>query len=48
MANEAKKAAAGWLNLVIDYGPLAVFFAVYWAFAPADKADSLGMPLDVE
>jgi intracellular septation protein len=43
MANEAKKAAAGWLNLLIDYGPLAVFFAVYWVFAPADKTDGLGV-----
>jgi intracellular septation protein len=43
MANEAKKAAAGWLNLLIDYGPLAVFFAVYWLFAPADKNDGIGV-----
>lgn len=41
--SEAKKAAASWLNLVIDYGPLAIFFAVYWAFAPADKNDSVGV-----
>src|SRR6185312_16857663 len=43
MANEGRKAAAGWLNLVIDYGPLAVFFVVYWLQAPADKSDSLGV-----
>lgn len=43
MANEAKKAAAGWLNLVIDYGPLAVFFIVYWLYAPADKNNGLGV-----
>lgn len=47
MANEARKAAAGWLNLLIDYGPLAVFFTVYWLFAPADKNDSLGVILAV-
>lgn len=47
MANEAKKAAAGWLNLLIDYGPLGIFFAVYWLYAPADKADSLGVVLAV-
>ena len=41
--SEARKAATGWLNLVIDYGPLAIFFAVYWFFAPADKTDSLGV-----
>ena len=47
MANEGKKAAAGWLNLLIDYGPLAVFFVVYWIFAPADKNDSIGVILAV-
>lgn len=47
MANEAKKAAAGWLNLLIDYGPLGIFFAVYWLYAPADKADSLRVVLAV-
>jgi intracellular septation protein len=47
MANEAKKAVAGWLNLLIDYGPLAVFFAVYWLFAPADKSDGVGVILAV-
>jgi len=41
MADETKKPAAGWLNLVVDYGPLAVFFAVYWLYAPADKQDGL-------
>lgn len=47
MANEGRKAAAGWLNLLIDYGPLAVFFVVYWIFAPADKNDSIGVILAV-
>ena len=47
MANEGKKAAAGWLNLFIDYGPLAVFFATYWLKAPADKNDSLGVILAI-
>ena len=43
MASEGKKAAAGWLNLFIDYGPLAVFFVVYWLYAPADRNDGLGV-----
>ena len=47
MANEtappaAKKHGSGWLNLVVDYGPLLVFFAVYWYNAPEDKEDSVG------
>ena len=37
-----KKPASGWLNLLVDYGPLLVFFAVYWFYAPEDKEDGLG------
>lgn len=37
----APKPKSGVLNLLVDYGPIAVFFAVYRAFAPADHA-SLG------
>jgi len=33
-ATDAKKAAPGWLSLVIDYGPLAVFLIVYRSMAP--------------
>jgi intracellular septation protein len=44
---EAKQAASGWLNLLVDYGPLAVFFLVYCLFAPADKNDGLGVVHDV-
>lgn len=47
MAGEGKKAATGWLNVVVDYGPLAVFFIVYWFYAPADKNDSIGVILAV-
>lgn len=39
---ERKKQRSGWLNLLVDYGPLLVFFAVYWIYAPADKEDGLG------
>ena len=38
----AKKHGSGWLNLVVDYGPLLVFFAVYWYNAPESKEDSVG------
>jgi intracellular septation protein len=47
MTKEGKKAAAGWLNLFIDYGPIAVFFITYWLKAPADKTDSLGVILAI-
>lgn len=32
--SEAKKAGAGWLSVVIDYGPLVVFLIVYRSMAP--------------
>lgn len=34
--NEAKKAGAGWLSVIIDYGPLAVFLIVYRSVAPEE------------
>jgi len=37
-----KKKGAGWINILVDYGPLLVFFAVYWFYAPEDKTDGLG------
>lgn len=40
MATEKKK--SGWLNLVVDYGPLLIFFLVYRHYSPADKEDSVG------
>ena len=48
MADEAKpigkgtKKPSGWLNLLVDYGPLLIFFAVYKVYAPADKSDAIG------
>lgn len=33
---EAKKSSSGWLNIVIDYGPLAVFLIVYRSMAPGE------------
>ena len=34
---QAKKPRSGWLNILVDYGPMLVFFAVYWLYAPADR-----------
>lgn len=41
MMAEAGKNKSGWLNLVVDYGPVIVFFAVYKYFSPADRANSV-------
>lgn len=40
---EAKPAAkkSGWINLVLDYGPVLLFFIIYRRFAPAGHTDSL-------
>jgi len=45
---EAKKknAAAGWINLLVDYGPLIVFFLAYRHYAP-DGEDMAGELLAV-
>jgi len=40
MAEQKKK--SGLINLLVDYGPLIVFFAVYRHYAPASKEDALG------
>jgi intracellular septation protein len=42
-----KKPKAGWLNLVVDYGPVLLFFMVYKHFSPSDKEDSVGEVLAV-
>ena len=31
-----KKPGSGWLNIVIDYGPLLLFFLTYRYFAPEE------------
>jgi len=35
---EAKRKPSGWLNLLVDYGPILVFFVVYKWFAPAGES----------
>ena len=42
MDQAAKKPKSGWLNLLVDYGPVLVFFLVYKYFSPADKEDAIG------
>lgn len=44
---EANKQKSGWLNLVVDYGPVIVFFAVYKYFSPADRGNSVAEVLAV-
>jgi intracellular septation protein len=40
-------AKSGWLNLLVDYGPVLIFFLVYKHFSPADKEDAIGEVLAV-
>jgi intracellular septation protein len=44
---DAAKPKAGWLNLVVDYGPVIVFFAVYKYFSPEDRENSVAEVLAV-
>lgn len=39
--SEAKRKSS-WLNVVVDYGPLLVFFLVYRHYSPADQNDAVG------
>jgi intracellular septation protein len=47
MTDEAKKPKSGWLNLLVDYGPVVIFFLVYRYFSPSDKEDMVGEVLAV-
>ena len=44
MTNETdtKKAKSGWLNLLVDYGPLLVFFLAYRHYSPEGTSDAVG------
>ena len=45
---EAKpKKASGWLNLLVDYGPVLVFFIAYRLLRPEDKDNAVGEVLAV-
>jgi len=41
------KKKSTWLNLLIDYGPVLVFFIAYRLFRPADSQDAVGEILAV-
>jgi intracellular septation protein len=41
------KPKSGALNLLVDYGPILVFFAVYRYFTPADRENAVGEVLAV-
>ena len=47
MASAPEKPKSGWLNLVVDYGPVLVFFLVYRHFSPSDKDNAVGEVLAV-
>ena len=36
-----KKAKTGWLNILVDYGPVVVFFLVYRHYSPSDHNDAI-------
>lgn len=44
MTTEAgkQKAKSGWLNLLVDYGPLLVFFLAYRYYSPESREDAVG------
>jgi len=41
------KPKSSWINLLVDFGPLLVFFLVYRHFSPADAENSVGVVLAV-
>jgi intracellular septation protein len=41
------KPKSGWLNLVVDYAPIIVFFAVYKYYSPADRENAIAEVLAV-
>lgn len=45
-ANPPKK-KSGWLNLVVDFGPVLVFFLLYRQFSPADHENAIAEVLAV-
>jgi intracellular septation protein len=47
MSEETAPKKSGWLNLVVDYGPILLFFLVYRHYSPSDKEDSISEVLAV-
>jgi len=46
-ASEQNAPKSGWLNLVVDYGPIIVFFAAYRYYSPDDANEAIGEVLAV-
>ena len=44
MAEEEKKKGSGWINLLVDYGPLLGYFAVYCLYAPVLRTTAKIVP----
>lgn len=44
---QTEKPKSSWVNLVVDFGPLLVFFVAYRHFSPADDKDGIGIVLAV-
>ncbi|MBB4858564.1 intracellular septation protein [Novosphingobium chloroacetimidivorans] len=44
---QVEKPRSSWINLVVDFGPLLVFFLTYRYFSPADDENSVGIVLAV-
>lgn len=42
MSTESKKPKSSWVNLLVDYGPLLVFFVAYRAFKPEGASNGVG------
>ena len=47
MNQPGKKPKSGWLSLLLDYGPVLIFFMIYKYFSPSDKEDAVGEVLAV-
>jgi intracellular septation protein len=47
MNDAAVRKPSGWLNLLVDYGPILIFFVVYKYYSPADREDAISEVLAV-
>lgn len=47
MSESASQKKSGWLNLIVDYGPILVFFLVYRYYSPDEKENAVGEVLAV-
>ena len=42
MPEAPTRKSSGWLNLLVDYGPILVFFLVYRHYSPGDQSSPIG------